>query len=90
MLEQDRNMPPSREQVEAKLQCLLAGRCRREDVVDWAGQWVTMDTPPDMPAVVWDALVSLFGADLISTDRPYLYGTVDFQHWLEELRNDSE
>ena len=36
---------------------------------------------------VWDALVSLSGADLATTDRAYLHGEADFCTWLETLRS---
>jgi hypothetical protein len=34
---------------------------------------------------VWETLKNLAMADLVSTDRPYLYGREDFQTWLTEL-----
>ena len=49
-------------------------------------QWVfARDARVDDPAV-WAALNNLQGADAPSTDRPYLYGEVDFQAWLDEVR----
>ena len=35
---------------------------------------------------VWEALVALSGADLPTSDRPYLHGEADFCAWLERLR----
>jgi hypothetical protein len=40
--------------------------------------------------VVWNAIQHLSGADLITTDRPYLYGITDFVEWLKPLRRTSD
>lgn len=77
---------PSRAEVEAQLLDLVAGRRTRDEVTSWAMQWVfARDARVDDPAV-WAALNNLQGADAPSTDRPYLYGEVDFQAWLDEVR----
>jgi hypothetical protein len=36
---------------------------------------------------VWEALADMSAADMITTDRPYLYGETDFAAWADELRN---
>src|SRR4051794_10146544 len=72
---------PSREEVEAKLEALIAGRTSREDIASWAAQWVNLDDPPRGDSQVWSTLTILAGADMISTDRPYLYSEVDFRQW---------
>jgi hypothetical protein len=80
---------PTRGEVERQLLDLAEGRVTRETAADWAGQWVYADARVD-DGVVWDALVTLTGADMISTDRPYLYDADDFRHWLERLRTGRE
>jgi hypothetical protein len=77
---------PSREQVEARLVDLIEGRRSREEVASWASQWVRAADPGVEDEAVWDALLSLTGADMKTTDRPYLYEEIDFREWLEELR----
>lgn len=47
-------------------------------VRSWAEQWVMAKDPDVQDGTAWRALTALAGADLISTDRPYLYGREDF------------
>ncbi len=87
MSENNKILPaPSREEVEAKLIDLTEGRLSREEITLWAAQWVMQDDPDVDDLKVWNALVTLSGTDLISTDRPYLYGEEDFQIWLDDFR----
>lgn len=51
----------------------------------WASAWLRAEAHVD-DQVVWNALNSLAMADLISSDRPYLYGRADFEAWLSDLR----
>lgn len=77
---------PSRAEVEEKLRGLIEGRYSREAVTSWAEQWVMAKDPNVQDGAVWRALTALAGADLISTDRPYLYGREDFLAWLNDLQ----
>ena len=79
-------LPPTRLEVEAKLSELLGGNASREEVAEWAARWVRMPDPKVGDPLVWKALTRLSGADMISTDRPYLYDENDFNTWLKELR----
>jgi len=74
--------------VLSRLEDLVAGRQTREEAANWAAEWVndTDDVKVDDFAV-WEALTAILGADLISTDRPYLYGPSDFADWAERLRS---
>ncbi len=78
--------PPTRREVEEKLVGLVEGRHSREDVSSWAERWIILPDPGVSDPVAWKALNKLAGADMITTDRPYLYEEVDFRAWLEELR----
>lgn len=78
--------PPSRAEVDTRLVKLLEGKQSREEVADWASQWIRASEPGVNDPAVWKALTCLVGADMITTDRPYLYDEVDFRDWLEELR----
>jgi hypothetical protein len=77
---------PMREAVAEKFRDLIAGRITREQASAWACTWVTRleDIDDDR---VRDGLVSLGMADLITTDRPYLYGPEDFEGWLRDLNS---
>jgi len=76
---------PTRDEVEAKLLHLKVGRCDRAAATDWASAYIDQDVRVDDPGV-WEALVALSGADLPTTDRPYLHGEADFCMWLERLK----
>ena len=81
--------PPSRTEIETRLVELLAGKQSREEVANWASQWIRAEEPGVDDPAVWKALNELAGADLITIDRPYLHEEVDFRAWLEELRTSS-
>lgn len=78
--------PPSRAEVDSRLVELLESKQSRAEVADWASQWIRASEPGVDDPAVWKALTCLVGADMITTDRPYLYEEVDFRGWLEELR----
>lgn len=77
--------PPSREEVENRLLDLIGGAISREEASNWAAQWVVRDGAEVKPQI-WKALTRLVAADMISTDRPYLYEKIDFEAWLADLR----
>jgi hypothetical protein len=77
--------PPSREEVENRLLDLISGDTSRKEASNWARQWVVADGA-EIESHIWQALTLLLAADMISIDRPYLYGKSDFQAWLAELR----
>lgn len=76
---------PSRSEVVAKFRQLIQESTSREEVATWAQKWVIADNPPKMEKDVWEALQFLTSADLISTDRPFLYSTQDFERELAKL-----
>ena len=78
--------PPSRQEVDAKLCDLLSGKASREEVADWAAHCVRMANPEVKDPCVWKALTQLAGADLGTTDRPYLHNREDFAAWLADFR----
>jgi hypothetical protein len=78
--------PPTTSEVEAMLVALAEGRVTRVQASSWAEQWVMADDSGIRDGRLWRGLIHLAGADLISTDRPYLHGEEDFQAWLEEFR----
>lgn len=75
---------PNRESISIVLKQLIEGAITREQASEWARPWVTRLELLEDPRIC-EALTSLGAADLPSTDRPYLYGQVDFVAWLEEL-----
>jgi hypothetical protein len=79
--------PPSREEIASVLRQLISGEKSRGEASEWASRWVCADDTRVTDKAVWEALTSLLGADLISTDRPYFYAVEDFAAWLKELKD---
>lgn len=79
---------PTRADVATAIKSMIKGERSREDVADWASEFVVYDDPiyPEVTdEVVWDMIGVLGGADSPSTDRRYLYEVEDFTAWLDEL-----
>jgi hypothetical protein len=85
----DLSYVPTREECDAKLTSLINDKISREEIAEWAARWVRMDHPNMQNGAVWKMLRRASGADLISIDRPYLYGKEDFLAWRAELRKES-
>lgn len=78
-------LPPTRDLLKARLLDLLAGRTTREEVADWAVEWVREPRPDVHDPVVWEALTQMAGADLRVSPTAYLHGESDFHAWLDAL-----
>jgi hypothetical protein len=76
--------PPTRSEVADVLRRLINGEQSRESASAWASDWVVGDARVADPAVS-QALELLLMADLISTDRPFLYNDEDFRACLDSL-----
>jgi hypothetical protein len=76
--------PPTRREVAAVLRRLIAGEQSRQSAAAWASNWVLADARVSDSAV-WEALQLIGAADLITTDRPFLYNEADFQACLNSL-----
>jgi hypothetical protein len=78
-------LPPTRTEIRQKLDALIDGTASREDVANWASQWVILPNSNVHDEAVWRALTRLSGADLKTTDRPYLHDDEDFASWLSDF-----
>ena len=76
--------PPTRPEVATVLRELINDECTRQSASAWACDWLLGDARVSDP-VVWEALELLGAADLISTDRPFLYNDEDFRASLDKL-----
>jgi len=76
---------PTRFQVKEAFLGLISGRLSREDVADWANQWVFAGDPDVADGAVWDALQELSGADLQVDPDTYLHTEPDFHSWLDQF-----
>lgn len=78
--------PPSRHEIANVLRAILSGTLTRKEASEWANRFIIGDMRRT-DTQVWNALKLLGGADLISTDRPFLYQSIDFQQCLMQLEN---
>lgn len=76
---------PTRAEVRARLEGLVAGTLSPADASDWARPWITEEAGDVQDEVVWDALGALWGADSAIGPGEYLYGPLDFQDWLADF-----
>lgn len=78
---------PSRAEVRSRITGLVGGAVTREEVADWAGEWVGDPDPPVDDYAVWEALKMLVSADLKVSPHEYLYGEDDFPVWLDDMES---
>jgi hypothetical protein len=74
----------------SKIEGLIRDEITRETVTSWAETWVAADNPCVSDPAVWEALVSLSGADLETEPGEYLHSEVDFRQWLDDLEASHE
>ncbi len=79
---------PTRIEILEKLKALRSGSISRQDASKWATEIITNDHLEVTNFTNWEVLKRIGGADLISTDRPYLYEDCDFAAWEDELRGE--
>jgi len=79
---------PDRATVRSYLEDLITGKRSREEVADWAVQFILGDYDhveiTDWPA--WYMLPTLSGADLQISPTEYLHDKADFESWAERLK----
>ena len=76
---------PDRDEIARKIRALSSGDLLRAEASAWAVQFLLDDDCYVSDEVAWDVITALGGVDTPSTDRPYLYGPLDFDDWLETL-----
>lgn len=80
--------PPSRDELDVRITALIDGTLTREEIAEWAMQWVDARDPGVDDPVAWEVLNDLAGADSPTVDRKYLYEHVDFEAWRDALARD--
>lgn len=75
---------PTRREVSDCLTALAYGNCTPEEASQWAFRYIKDDDDCD-DRLLWNALITIGGADAFGGNRQYLYGTEDFKEWLLEF-----
>ncbi|AME06923.1 DNA-binding protein [Bacillus siamensis] len=69
---------------------ILNGQAEREEVSDWASEYVAADDPAVEDETVWEMLIYLSGFDLKDTPDSYLHTIEELRYWLQEYMKTQE
>lgn len=75
---------PSKRQVIEKLEAILDERLSREQVVDWAMEFINNDEMELTDFQAWELLKRTGGVDAIESPDVYLYSFDDIKRWIAE------
>ncbi|GAC43915.1 hypothetical protein [Paenibacillus popilliae] len=77
---------PTKEEVLSKLLSILQGSLTREEVADWASEFVMQDEPSVTDEVVWDLLKIASGVDIKASPDEYLHIEQDIMNWINKFK----
>lgn len=78
---------PTREEIIDKLKMILLGKLTREEVADWASEYVMQDEPNISDETVWELLQIVSGVDLKDSPDEYLHVEQDIIDWINKYSN---
>ncbi|MFV9511283.1 DNA-binding protein [Tepidibacillus sp. LV47] len=78
---------PTREEIIDKLKMILSGQLTREEVADWASEYVMQDDPNISDETVWELLILACGVDLKDSPDEYLHVEEDIIDWINKYSN---
>ncbi|PLR77510.1 DNA-binding protein [Bacillus sp. V3-13] len=78
---------PTVKDIIEKLELILKGKLSREEVADWASEYVMADDPSISDEVVWEFLQIVSGVDLKDTPDEYLHWDPDIIQWINKYQN---
>ncbi|MGP3780502.1 DNA-binding protein [Bacillus sp. 4A_MP3] len=70
-----------------KADLILNGQAAREEVSDWACEYVAADDPAVEDETVWEMLVYLSGFDLKDSPDAYLHTIEELKDWMAEVKH---
>ncbi|KZE59880.1 DNA-binding protein [Bacillus amyloliquefaciens] len=74
---------PTRAECLKKAGLILNGQAAREEVSDWASEYVSAGDPADEDETVWEMLVYLSGFDLKDSPDAYLHTIEELRDWVQ-------
>lgn len=83
----DKMGQPAKEEIIYKLNMILQGKLSREEVADWAEEYVMQDEPNIEDDIVWDFLQVVSGVDLKDSPEEYLHVEQDIKDWITKYSN---
>ncbi|ANE48685.1 DNA-binding protein [Paenibacillus swuensis] len=75
---------PTKEEIIYKLNMILQGKLSREEVSDWASEYVMQDEPNIADEIVWDFLQVVSGVDIKDSPDEYLHVERDLEDWIKK------
>lgn len=75
---------PTKEEIIDKLNKILQGTLSREDVADWASEYVMQDEPNITDETVWEFLKVVSGVDIKDSPEEYLHAEQDLEDWIKK------
>lgn len=75
---------PTKQEIISKLQKVLSGELTREEVSNWAMQYIDNDELEIDDFTAWEFLKEIGGIDVIEAPDVYLYGDEDINKWILE------
>lgn len=80
------NSQPDRSEILNVLTSLISKKISRHEASKWAENILSSGRIEVTDLKAWETIKQIGAADLVSTDRPYLYDDCDFIEWERELR----
>lgn len=78
-------MEPTKEEILNRFKLILQGTMSREEVADWASEYVMQDCPNVTDETVWDLLLIACGVDLKDSPDEYLHDEQNIKDWIKEF-----
>ncbi|XOQ16266.1 MAG: DNA-binding protein [Shouchella clausii] len=76
---------PTKKQIINKLELVLKNQLTREEVADWASEYVMKEKYDVSDLKVWDMLMTVSGLDLQDSPGEYLHNDEDILDWIKEF-----
>lgn len=78
-------MEPTKEEVLNRFKLILQGTMSREEVADWASEYVMQDFPDVKDETAWQLLKIACGVDLKDSPDEYLHDEQNIKDWIKEF-----
>lgn len=75
---------PTIEEIVKKLNMIFEGKLSREEVSDWASEYVMQDEPCIEDETVWEFLQVVSGVDIKDSPEEYLHVEQDLEDWIKK------
>ncbi|MCA1063034.1 DNA-binding protein [Rossellomorea sp. AcN35-11] len=75
---------PTKEEIISKLELILKGTISREEVADWASEYLMQDELNITDEIVWELLQIVSGVDLKDSPDEYLHVEQDIKDWINK------